>query len=120
MEKITIEGIRVRTFLGVSEKERARKQQLSVSVEFEPSAAFEEINDNIENTVNYSSIRKDVKALLQGKKCKLIETAAVLLAHALMDAYPVKSLTVRVKKYPYKDTKFISCSFSLDSTHREA
>ncbi len=120
MQRIILEDIRVRTFIGVSEKERARKQRLSVSIELEPAVKFEEIDDNIENAVNYSSIRKDVKALLKEPRCKLIETMAALLAHHIMDTYPVKSATVRVQKFPYKDTKSVTCSFTLDSNPREA
>jgi FolB domain-containing protein len=120
MQRIILEDIRVRTFIGVSGKERAKKQHLSVSIEVEPAVKFEEIDDNIENTVNYSSIRKDVKELLKDPQYKLIETVAALLAHHVMDAYPVKSATVRVQKFPYRDTKSVSCSFTLDTKPREA
>ncbi len=119
MQRITLDDIRVRVHIGVSAKERARKQLLSITIEVEPETAFEEIDDNIENTVNYSSIRDDAKALLKGAHYKLIETAATKLAQHVMAEYPVKSATVRVRKFPYKDTKSVFCQFSMDSESQE-
>jgi len=119
MQKITLDDIRVHAHIGVSVKERQRKQLLSITIEVEPDTAFEDIGDNIENTVNYSSIRDDAKALLKRAHYKLIETVATKLAHHVMAEYPVKSATVRVRKFPYKDTKSVSCQFSMDADNQE-
>ena len=111
MERIVLEDISVRTFIGVGEKERSRRQRLLVSVELEPEPAPAGRGDSLENTVDYSSVHGDVKRILLGERFHLIETAAEKIALHLKHSYPLKSLTVVVKKRPYRDTRY--CAYRL-------
>jgi dihydroneopterin aldolase len=111
MERIILEDLKVKTTIGVSEKERSRRQHLWVSVEIEPVTRHAGRGDSIENTIDYSSIRRDIKEILEGGAFHLIETAAEQIALHLKSSYPVKSLIVFVKKRPYRDTRY--CGYRL-------
>jgi dihydroneopterin aldolase len=111
MERIILEDIRARALIGVSEKERSRRQHLWVSVEMEPVTGHAGRGDRLENTIDYSLVRRDIKEILEGGEFHLIETAAEKIALHLKSSYPVKSLTVFVKKRPYRDTRY--CAYRL-------
>jgi dihydroneopterin aldolase len=121
---IILENLKVRAFIGVTERERSRRQKLLVSVEMEcgpppggpppggpPDAAAggDGAEDSIENTVDYSLVRRAVKELLEGSRFKLIETAAARVARALKARFGPKAtgrIRVTVKKFPYRDAAY--------------
>jgi FolB domain-containing protein len=113
MENIILEDISIKTHIGVGEKERARRQKLTVSIEMEPLSGYESRGDLLENTIDYSSVRRDVLRILQESKFHLIETAAERIARYLKEHYSIKSLTVLVKKRPYRDTRYCAYRLSL-------
>jgi dihydroneopterin aldolase len=111
MERIVLKDISVRTFIGVGDKERSRRQRLFVSVELEPKPAPAGRGDRLENTIDYSAVRQVVKRILLEERFHLIETAAERIALSLKHTYQLKSLTVEVKKRPYRDTRY--CAYRL-------
>jgi FolB domain-containing protein len=114
MEKIILEEIRVKTYIGVSDRERARRQTLRVSIEMEPLSGYESKGDLLENTIDYSTVRRDVLCILRENRFHLIETAAERIARYLKEHYSLKSLTVLVKKRPYRDTRYCAYRLSME------
>jgi len=108
MERIILEEISVTAHLGVTEKERAKKQKILVTVSIAPDIHLKSLNDSIDNTINYSKVRGDIINIIGKNRFKLIETAAGKIASYIKDNYPVKNITVVIKKFPYKDTKFVA------------
>jgi dihydroneopterin aldolase/2-amino-4-hydroxy-6-hydroxymethyldihydropteridine diphosphokinase len=108
MERIILEEISVRAHLGVTEKERAKKQKILVTVSVVPDLRTKSLNDSIDNTINYSFVRCDIINIIKKDRFKLIETAAEKIAAYIKNKYPVKNITVVIKKFPYKDTKFVA------------
>ena len=113
MERITLQEISVTAYLGVTEKERAKKQKILVTVSIVPEIQLNTLNDSIENTVNYSSVRGDIISIFKKNRFNLIETAAGKVASYIKDKYPVKNIAVVIKKFPYRDTKFVA--FELET-----
>ncbi len=107
MEKIILEEIKAYSHVGISEKERAKKQKILVSVYIEPEKRSVSIKDSIDNTINYSNIKTDVKNILKTGTFNLIETVAERVAHHIKRNYSVKNVTIYVKKFPYRDTKYV-------------
>ena len=105
---IHVDGIDVRVHIGVTAKEKKRRQRISVSLVMEPKTGPGNIDDSIEKTVNYSSIRRDVCLLLKQERFSLIETAAEKIRDLLISRYPINALSVTVTKYPYRDTRSVS------------
>ena len=108
MERIILEEISVIAHMGVTDKERVKKQKILVTVSIVPDFQFNSLNDSIENTVNYSEVRGDIINIFSSNRFNLIETAAGKVASYIKSNYPVKSLAVIIKKFPYKDTKYVA------------
>ncbi len=113
MAKIILEEISVTTHLGVTEKERSKKQKILVTVCIVPVIHFESLNDSLDNTVNYSKVRGDIINIFGENRFHLIETAAGKIASYIKGKYPVKNITVLIKKFPYKDTKFVAFELKI-------
>ena len=113
MEKIILEEVSGNTHIGFTEKERSKKQKLLVSIEVEPKAQYNMINDELGNTINYSAVRMDVKNLLKSGSFNLIETVAEKIALLIRKKYNIKNVTVCVKKFPYKDTKYVAYRLTI-------
>ena len=108
MEKIVIEELSLNISIGTTEKEQSKKQRILLSIEIEPEANYDSINDDIDKTINYSSVRKDIKMLMRTGHFQLIETVAQRIAKFLKSNYGIRSVTVCVKKFPYRDTKYVA------------
>lgn len=111
MGVIILEDLSVKAFIGVTERERSRKQKLLVSVEMEcgPPPGGDRAEDSIENTVDYSEVRRAIRGLLEGSRFNLIETVAARVALSLKERFVRKGagrIRVMVKKFPYRDAKF--------------
>lgn len=113
METLILEDISAQVHLGVKEKERAKKQRILISVEIVPEAEYTSLQDCIENTVDYSRIRRDVKTIINSMKCSLIETLTSKIAHFIKEHYKVRSTTVSIKKFPYRDTKHVAYKLTI-------
>ena len=112
MEKILIRDLTVQLQIGVTEKEQRRSQKVLISMEIHPAVSGK-IDDALENTIDYSAVRRGVKSMLREERFNLIETVADRTAHHVLDNYRVKEITVTVKKFPYKDTAYVGYRLSL-------
>ena len=113
MEKIVIEDLALNISIGTTERERSKKQRILLTIEIEPEAQYESINDDIDKTINYSSVRKDIKRLIKTDHFRLIETVAKIIGQHLKSNYNIRSVTVCVKKFPYRDTKYVAYSLTM-------
>jgi len=112
-EKIILNNISIHCYLGETEKERSKKQKILINVEIEPLTPFSMLNDNIENTVNYSLVRQLVKKLFREQSFNLLETAAYRVANIIKNNYQCRSVGVTIKKFPYRDTEYVACTINL-------
>ena len=113
MHRIEIDELRTRVHIGVTERERRRRQCIAVSLIIVPETAYDEIEDNVARTVNYSSVRREVLDLLEKGSFRLIETVARTIAERLLGLYAMTKLEVTVKKYPYRDTGSVSYTLEV-------
>jgi len=113
MSKITIHNLSITTHIGATEKERRKSQTILISIDMVPAAGYTEESDSLEDTIDYSLVRKGIKSLFRKSSYHLIETAALACAHYIKKAYPVKSVTVTVNKFPYRDTEYVGYSITV-------
>jgi FolB domain-containing protein len=113
MEQIILKEISVTAHLGVTDKEKVKKQKILITVSIVPDFQFNSLNDSIDNTVNYSDIRGDIINIISTNRFNLIETAAGKIASHIKNNYPVKNLAVVIKKFPYKDTKYVAFELKI-------
>ena len=106
---IRIVDLEVPTHIGVPDEERAAAQMLLVSLEmavasFAPAAKA----DDVTLTVNYFDVAQHVKALAASRPRKLIETLAEELATDLLATFPIRKLTLEIKKLILPDARHVS------------
>ena len=112
MNEILIEDLALHLHIGVTEKERRRGQKLLISLEIQPEIMLK-LGDALENTVDYSAVRRGLQSVLREKHFNLIETVATNAAHYVLQNFNVQRVTVTAKKFPYKDTAFVGCRLNL-------
>ena len=106
IDRIHIEQLAVYGRVGVPDSERAEPQRLSLNVTFWPKIA--ELQDDIENTVNYSVVAERVKEFVRGHDYKLIETLAEETAAHLLAQFNLRKVEVEVRKFVLPNANYVS------------
>jgi len=97
-DKIIIKDLEIDCIVGVRKRERKEKQKILVTVEIFTNIEKAAKSSNIKDTINYSSIIKNIKKLITGKKYLLLETMAEDIAKMILRNKKVNEVKVLVKK----------------------
>ena len=110
MEKGLIEiiGLKVSSLIGVPDEERLRPQDLLIDVTIKPSNYLYQLDDKIENTVDYFMVYELIKSISSSGERKLIETLAEEIINNIKSKFTVEEVEVRIKKFILPNTKFVS------------
>ena len=110
MEKGLIEiiGLKVSSLIGVPDEERLMSQDLLIDVTIKPSNSLYELDDKIENTVDYFMVYELIKSISSSGERKLIETLAEEIINNIKSKFTVEEVEVRIKKFILPNTKFVS------------
>ena len=84
--------------IGVSQEERAKKQNIVVDAELFLNIRNASATDDIKQAVNYSEIHSLIKKIAEKKEYKLIEALAENIAEEILKNYQVKKVIIHVKK----------------------
>jgi dihydroneopterin aldolase len=96
---VFLEGMTFHGFHGVKPEERTLGQPFVVDVELAQAARRRDATDDIESTINYGTVYKRVREVVEGPPRDLIETVAEDIAADLLDAFaPATAVTVTVRK----------------------
>ena len=98
MDKIIIKEAQFMCNVGVSQEERAKKQNIVVDAELFFNFKKASSTDDIKHTVNYSEIHSLIKKIVEKKEYKLIEALAENIAEGILNNYQAKKIIVKVKK----------------------
>ena len=113
-DKIHIEGLEVRANIGVPEEERAAAQRLSFNLTLWPMLEMNDLDDEIERTVNYAAVCAEVKKFVGDRRDKLIEMLANALALHLLARFQIRRITVELRKYILPDVEFVSVTVTRE------
>jgi FolB domain-containing protein len=111
---IRLEQIEVLAHLGVPDDERAEPQRLTISVSFWPRRCVAELNDEIDNAVNYAEVCDEVRRFVESRDDKLLETLADTLAARLLDSFAIRCVAVEIRKFILPKVKFVSVSVTRE------
>ena len=111
-DKIHIEQLDVFTRIGVPEEERANQQKLTVSISLWPYRQPSDLADHIERAVNYSAVAEETKNFVRDQSVNLIETLAERLASHLLKSFPIRKVTIELRKFALQDTKYVSVTIT--------
>lgn len=107
-DSIHVEQLELFARVGVMENERARPQRLILSMTVWPNARFEDLEDDITRTVNYSALSVAAREFVGDRSVKLIETLAAQLAAHLLQIFPVRRVQVELRKFVLPDARYAS------------
>jgi dihydroneopterin aldolase len=97
-DKIVLAGLRFYGYHGVLAEEKKCGQWFEVDLEISGNFTQAAVSDDLGDSLDYSSIYRDVARLMEGESLNLLETLASRIADLVM-AYPeVEGVLARVKK----------------------
>jgi dihydroneopterin aldolase len=106
---IRIVDLAVYAYIGVPDEERSEVQRLLVSLDMlGESFAHAASTDNVSWTINYADVAEHVRELSGRRPRKLLETLAEEMALDLIKRFPIKWLTLEIKKFVLPDAGYVS------------
>ncbi len=97
-ETIHIVDLEVRCTIGVHPEERTRKQPLVVNASYRQNFAAAAEGDRIGDTVDYSRFSAAIREFVENSRFELLETLIRRLALHLAGQFPVRHLTLHIRK----------------------
>ena len=110
---IRIKNLRLRTIIGINDWERNCKQDIIINVKMEFDGNEAAHSDNIEDTVNYKTITKQIISEVESSNFNLLEKLAHHILKIVMEHENVKRAAVTVDKpqaLRFADSVSINCS----------
>jgi 7,8-dihydroneopterin aldolase/epimerase/oxygenase len=98
LDTIFVEHIEFYGYHGASDEEQSVGHRYAVDVELRVDTRKAGATDNLEDTVNYSSVSKRLVSVGTSEQFRLIEALANRMAKVVLDEFPVESVKLRVKK----------------------
>ena len=107
-DSIEIRRLRVTTFIGVPDEERAVSQTLLVTVTMIPSQGFDGLADEISRTIDYYQVSLEIEALAAARPRRLIETLATDIAGHLLEGHPLQRVAITIEKHILPNTECVA------------
>lgn len=98
LDRVSLAGVVLYGYHGVNaaEKELGQRFRLDLDVWADLAPAGE--TDDLTRTINYAALYKTAQSIVEGDPCDLLETVATRIAHAVLAAFPVAAVRVRIAK----------------------
>lgn len=98
-DQILLRGLKFFGYHGVLQKETETGQNFFVDATLRLDVRGASQNDDLEQTVNYAEVYRDIKNIVEGEPQQLIETVAEAVAYTILRQHPrVETAVVRVDK----------------------
>ena len=98
MDTITIRDLALRAIIGIYPEERKEKQDIVLKISMEVDLSRAGDTDDINDTVDYKTMKKRIMALVDTSAYKLIETLAGKIADICLSDKKVNRAIVTVDK----------------------
>lgn len=97
--RVTLDSLRLRACVGVTERERDQPQTLHCTCSVNLSPDYDPSQDAIEATVDYSRLAKTLRATARETQARLLERLAWELGSAVLHGFPAAAeVTIRLSK----------------------
>jgi dihydroneopterin aldolase len=107
-DPIHIEQLEIFTHIGVPDEERLAPQRLTLNITFWPYHGARDLEDRIENTINYSAVAEAARNFVRDQSVNLIETLADGLATHLLGSFAIQKIEIELRKFALPDAKYAS------------
>ncbi|WP_038247788.1 dihydroneopterin aldolase [Ghiorsea bivora] len=98
MDLVLIEGLEVRTVIGIYDWEREIRQTVRLDLEMAWDISKAGKTDNIEDTLDYKSVSKRLIDFVEASEFGLIESLAEHCAQIIRDEFSVPWLRLKMSK----------------------
>jgi FolB domain-containing protein len=98
MDKIIIKDILARGIIGVNDSERLHPQDILINLVIQADLRLAGISDQIEDSINYRTITKQVIKIAETAQRLTVEALANDIATMVLDDKRVTAVSVRVEK----------------------
>jgi dihydroneopterin aldolase len=107
-DAVLVRGLELRACIGVTDAERQTPQRLTVALTMQPTSGFEDVQDDLAQTVNYSAVCRMIRALAGTAPRQLLEGFALEIANAILEQFPCAAVEVELRKYVLPDTEHVA------------
>jgi len=107
-DTILVAGLELSAHIGVPEAERVEAQRLTLNLELVPNQRLENLQDRLENTVDYFALTRRVRHLAATRPRQLIETLAEEICECVLQNFAVREVGVELRKYVLADTEYVA------------
>jgi dihydroneopterin aldolase len=97
--RLVLKSIDCMVHIGVTEGERCERQRLEVDLELEADLAKACRTGDLRDTIDYRAVCDAVRAHLEAGQFYLVEVAAAQTLDLLLERFPVRRATVRIRKF---------------------
>jgi dihydroneopterin aldolase len=97
-DRVLLGGLEFYGYHGVIPEENRLGQRFLVDIEMRADLEAAGRSDDLTKSVDYVEVLSDVRAIVEGPACKLIETVATRIAERILAAYAETSVRVRIRK----------------------
>lgn len=98
LDKIKIKDLLIRCIIGLNPDERIKKQDVIINITIYADLSRACVSDNIEDSVDYKTIKKEIIAKIENSSFLLIERMADEITKICLSRTQVKRVTVSVQK----------------------
>lgn len=106
--KFILPDVPVKLHLGVPEEERATEQEILVTLQWQCDTAMAMSSDDVEDTVDYFSVRECIQAFSGTGEWKLVEKFIADLQRELWKKFPrMSDIQLSVRKFPGRQWEII-------------
>lgn len=111
MDSIFIDRLEVFSKIGITEAERAKPQQLHVSVELSSDTTKAAASDNVNDTIDYEAVCNSIKNLATTER-RTVEKFTEDIAQNILQEFAPHAVSVRITKFILSDTSGVGVSIT--------
>jgi len=98
MDRVLIEGLEVRTVIGIYDWEREIRQTVRLDMEMAWDISRAGASDDIADTLDYKAVSKRLIAFVEGSSFGLIEALAEACAKIVLEEFTVSWMRLKMSK----------------------
>ncbi len=108
MNLIEIHELKVSCHVGVTDEELFTPQVIVFDITLRPTLSWNNLHDNIRNTIDYVQVVREVETLVQSRPRRLIETIAEEVSRMLLKTFAINFCRIRIDKFVLPQTRSVS------------
>lgn len=98
LDKIFIKDLTIRCIIGIKPEERVKKQDIKINVVLYCDLSKACTSDNIEDTIDYVTIKKNVLKMVEASSFNLVEALTQNIADICLEDERVEKVKVSIEK----------------------